>query len=554
MGKRVIELIRVSTESQAGEDRAGIPAQHSANQRTATQYGLDIIRTIQLSDVSGAAVLRTPEMQELLQLMESPEIHGVVTKEFSRLMRPENFSDYALLQAFVDTKTMLYLPDGPIDLSSKSGRLMGTIRAAIAGLERTEILERSWLAKEEKRRAGKHPQSKITLPFGVEFDKERGWFYKPEAEKVKEAFRLFLSGDTNYFSVGRKVGIAPFNLRVIMQNPIYCGWRVYDKRRDPSGSARRTRTDGRQADRPKIRRAPQEVIRVRVIERPLVSEDDFAQVQQMMNLKKRRHWRSDPNDGESHHRWTYNGFLTCSRCGHLVYTSFRRRDYYVCSAKRTKGSGCQTRYMRREILEPKLDHLFSRQLTDVRFLRNLASCWEATTNVNEQQAKTARMRSELESLSQRRQRVLDSYFEGVISREERDQRLAVIERDQNFYRDLLLREMPPAGLTAEDMARAFAPFFEWEFLGRSDKRRLLSIVVPEIHVADYKLAGISVLTGPIRRNEVSHTAAALSPMPFSVTSSRAIGIRMSLPSPPASATCKRLIAFGGAEASGRSSG
>jgi DNA invertase Pin-like site-specific DNA recombinase len=147
MNKRVIELVRVSTESQAGEDRAGIPAQRSANQRTAAQHGLQIIRTIQLSDVSGAAVLRTPEMQDLLQLIESPEIHGVVTKEFSRLMRPENFSDYALLQAFVDTKTILYLPDGPIDLGSKSGRLMGTIRAAIAGLERTEILERSWLAR-----------------------------------------------------------------------------------------------------------------------------------------------------------------------------------------------------------------------------------------------------------------------------------------------------------------------------------------------------------------------------------------------------------------------
>lgn len=505
MVRRVIELIRVSTESQAGEDRAGIPAQHSANQRTAAQHGLHIIRTIQLSDVSGAAVLRTPEMQELLQLMESPEIHGVVTKEFSRLMRPENFSDYALLQAFVDTKTMLYLPDGPIDLGSKSGRLMGTIRAAIAGLERTEILERSWLAKEEKRRAGKHPQSRIALPYGVGFEKERGWFYKPEAEKVKEAFRLFLSGDTNYFSLGRKVGIAPFSLRLMMRNPIYCGWRLYDKRRDPSSSARRTRTDGRQADRPKIPRAPQDVIRVRVIEQPLVREDDFARVQQMMNLKKQRHWRSEANNGESHHRWTYNGFLTCSDCGHLVYTAFRRRDYYVCSAKRTKGHRCQTGYMRREVLEQKLDHLFSRQLTEVRFLRNLSSCWEAAANVNEQRARTARMRAELESLSEKRQRVLDSYFEGVINREERDQRLSAIDRDQNFYRELLLRAMPAAGVTAEDLARAFAPFFEWEFLGRSDKRRLLSVIVPEIHVANYKLAGISVLTDPMRRNEVSHT-------------------------------------------------
>ena len=137
MNKKVIELIRVSTKGQAAEDRAGVPAQGAANRRTAQQYGLEIVRTIEMADVSGAAVLIAPEMKELLRLMESPQIHGVVAKEFSRLMRPENFTDYALLQVFVDTRTVLYLPDGPIDMSSKAGRLMGPIRAAIAGLERT---------------------------------------------------------------------------------------------------------------------------------------------------------------------------------------------------------------------------------------------------------------------------------------------------------------------------------------------------------------------------------------------------------------------------------
>jgi len=82
--KNAIELIRVSTEKQAGDDRAGIPAQREANRRTAKLYGLSIVKTIQIVDVSGAAVLSSPEMQELLRLMESPEIHGVVTKEFSR--------------------------------------------------------------------------------------------------------------------------------------------------------------------------------------------------------------------------------------------------------------------------------------------------------------------------------------------------------------------------------------------------------------------------------------------------------------------------------------
>src|SRR6185295_9769205 len=107
-----------------------------------------------MSDVSGASVLLAPEIQTLLTLMESPEIHGVVAREFSRLMRPENYADYALLQVFVDTNTWLYLPEGPIKFASTDGRLLGTLRAAMAGVERMDMLKKSWSAKEEKRKRG----------------------------------------------------------------------------------------------------------------------------------------------------------------------------------------------------------------------------------------------------------------------------------------------------------------------------------------------------------------------------------------------------------------
>ena len=190
--KNVLELIRVSTEAKAAQDRASIPAQRTVNRRTCAQYGLEIIKSFEISDVSGASVLLAPAMQQLLAMMQSPEIHGVVAREFSRVMRPDNFADYALLQAFVDSKTVLYLPEGPLDLTSKTGRLLGTIRAAIAGMERTEILERVWTAKEEKRRRGELAQGKIVLPWGVGYEQGRGFFYKSEAEKVREIFRQYL--------------------------------------------------------------------------------------------------------------------------------------------------------------------------------------------------------------------------------------------------------------------------------------------------------------------------------------------------------------------------
>ena len=273
-------------------------------------------------------------------------------------MWPENFADYALLQAFADSGTVLYLPEGPIDLNSKSGRLIGAIRAAVAGMERTETLERVWGAKEEKRKRGELAQSEIVLPFGVGYEQNRGFYYKPEATRVQEAFRQFLSGNQSYSKLARMVGVTPRGMHLILRNPIWMGWRIIDKKRDMSGAGKYKGINGRQSDRRKIARAPEDVIRVQVIDESLITEAEFKAVQQIMDLKQRKHWRSET---EYEHRFTYNGFLTCSSCGEVIHTALARGDYYACKGRRVKHR-CQTKYMRRDKLEIVLDDLFAQQL------------------------------------------------------------------------------------------------------------------------------------------------------------------------------------------------
>src|SRR5579884_621303 len=233
--KKVIQLLRVSTEAQAGEDRAGIAAQKTVCASIAKQHGLAIVKTIEMVNVSGTAVLCAPEMRELLTLIERPDIHGVVAREFSRLMRPENYSDFVILQAFAETKTMLYLPDGPIDFSNKTGRFLATIKAAVAGQERSEILERIASAKEQMRREGRWPNSPQFLPMGVAYDRATTkWSWTPEAAKVEAAFKAFLRGNTNYDLIARSIlNTSRGTARNVLSNPIYTGWMVYDKKRDP---------------------------------------------------------------------------------------------------------------------------------------------------------------------------------------------------------------------------------------------------------------------------------------------------------------------------------
>jgi DNA invertase Pin-like site-specific DNA recombinase len=473
--KRCLQLLRVSTMGQADADRASLPSQRTINQQTADRYGLTIVRSIEMAGVSGAAVLLAPEMQEMIRLMQDVEIHGVIAREFSRLMRPENFADYALLQSFVDSNTVLYLPEGPIDFSSDSGMILGTVHATLGGIERKQMKKKIWAAREEKRRNKELGGSRILLPYGVSYP----WAWTADAERVREVFRLFLSGHTSYAELSKILGVTVPGLRAIMRNPIYTGWRVITHKRDMSLSGLYPTRDGRQGDRRKIRRAPDEVIRVRIEQlEPLISESDFQRVQSVMDLKRENSWRSRTDVAR---RYSYNGYLNCT-CGSLVWTKRFRDDYYVCRDK------CGAHYMRRDRLELILDDLFSRRLTDPEFLdRQILTPLESESAL---QRNTSLLQSQIASLEGKRKRILDGYFEGIISSAERDERIGQADRELRIVAGLLAKDAPAEHFTLDALCAAFRPFVQFDLLNRNDKRILLNTLAPKIVVKDYQVDGI----------------------------------------------------------------
>jgi DNA invertase Pin-like site-specific DNA recombinase len=492
--KKCIELIRVSTAGQATDDRASIPAQREVNRRTAAHHGLVIVKTIQITDVSGANVLRSPEMRELLGLIESPEIVGVVMREFSRLMRPDNYEDLSLLQRFVDSRTDIYLPDGRVD---PRDLLMTMLRAGIAGKERKEMLERAWSAKEEKRRRGELAQSKIVLPYGVEYEKGQ-WRYQPDkAARVRQAFRQVLTGHVNYNKIAETLGVSHRGAALILRNPIWYGWRILDKKRDPSGAGRYAGKDGRQADRRKIARAPEDVIRVKVIERPLLEEKDWARAQEIMTRKATLHWRERRRQGKNPSRFTYAGFLRCAECGEPLHSVLARRDYYVCKGRRLRHT-CSAPYMDREQLEAELDKVLGRKLTDPKFvarcLAQLRKEAKARTRHEDRQLLVATAAR----LSAKRTRILDTYLEGVLTAAERDARLATVDKDlaaaQARLAEIDAAAAPPA-MTPELLLKTLSPLAEWGFWSFAQKRRALGVLCPTILIGNGKpkLIGLAAL-------------------------------------------------------------
>ena len=486
--RKVAAIYRVSTSGQAADDRASFPAQRTAAKRICEIYTLEITHTIEYSDVSGNSVLLTPEIQGLVLLMQSGKIHGVVAREFSRLIRPESFADYALLQAFADSKTILYLPDGPIDFSDKMGRFVGTMRAAIAGLEKSEILERTWGAKEEKRNRGELAQGAIVLPHAVGYETNRGFYYKPEAEFVREAARQFLSGNQSYNELAKLMGVTPRGAHVILRNPIWVGLRVIDKKRDPSPAGRYSGVNGRQTDRRKISRDREERICVQVIEKPLLTPNEFVTLQRAMDLKQENHWRSQP---DYEHRFTYNGFLWCSNCDQVIHTCLARRDYYVCKGRRTCQK-CKMKYMAREKLESVLDGLFTNQLTSRSFLEHCVQEMQARADKADAGGEVERLTLELSSLRRQRDRVVDLFVNDRIEIPEMDKRLSTIDEGIHAAEAILGRSAVDSSLDLRKLIEVFSPLAEWEFWSRDQKRQLLTTLVPDIRVANYEVESLGL--------------------------------------------------------------
>ena len=291
--KRVLGLIRVSTADQANEDRGGIPRQRRIIEQTIARKNLDCIRIYEIADVSGTQVLNNPDIQEILKLVSSRVVTGLVIADLDRLFRPAQPTDYAILQAFKDTGAIIYSGDTEYDLTNRDSALFANIRSAISGFELQLMKDRQNGAREAKRRQGKCPTNELTLPIGVSFDrKQQRFFYNERIATVVELFRLYdQEGIHNYHELGRRTGLSNLTARNLLRNPLYCGWRVISQKR---GDRTTSRTG--KLYRKKTNRAPDEVIKVKVIETPAVSQECFDRVQASMDRVVLNHRESRKRD------------------------------------------------------------------------------------------------------------------------------------------------------------------------------------------------------------------------------------------------------------------
>lgn len=495
-GKPVVELLRVSTSMQAGDDRAGLPRQMEANRRTVERHGLVVVRTVRLVDVSGTATIHAPEVQEMLAMLKSGQAHGIVCADFDRLLRPDDFRSLAILQDIREAGAIIYLPDGTVDINTQAGFLMSGLQSIIAGNELAQIKKRMIGAKEEKRRQGKCPQSAICLPTGVGYDRQtEQWFYTTDAEIVRDLFARFLAGEHNLSELQRQIGLHHRTISNLLRNEIYIGVRAYTQKR---ASEKRLKADGRQGDRRKVARLPEEIIRVKVIDEPLIDPMDFWRAQEILSAKRggfveRRQQADD--------LFLFKGLLRCGFCGDPMYTvpggkAGPKKDYYYCRQKsdhfkKAGGPGCLSHYMHRENVEEMVMRFIERKLSDPDYVsEQVALNFGSEANVHHD-AELANIQDKLTRLEKSKKRAIDLHVEGIIERPDLDRKLASIKSEQERLQAHLHAMAISSGPTIQDVeavtaitVKALATFKTWT---RREQRSFLRAAMLKFWITDQKI-------------------------------------------------------------------
>ena len=467
MNRRVIVLHRVSTSAQ------DLQRQRTDTTRVVQSHGLTAIRTLELSDVSGRHVLDDPQVKGILRDLERPDVAGVVISALDRLFRPDNFSDFAILDYFRKSKKIIWsAKEGQLDPASDAGFMMSLMSGAQAGMEWRTLRQRTMAGKEEFRRAGKHPNGTNVLPRGLTYSKatEKWSYVEPDASRIKLAFDLLFQG-MSYRTIAEKIGGAWSDKGVADSLKHKCWMGVFQYT----------------YDRP-------EPLDVDMKIEPLISEARWVAAQRLI-LERHSRWLKTKMAKPP--EFLLLGLARCGKCGMPMYTrrSGRERDaYYYCkSGKKEYGPRCGARTVQTNAADKTVERIALKELRDAPFLRAALGKLEAARPaLDESAGKFAREREKLEA---ERRELLRLTLKGICTEDDYARESKRIEAEIRSYDRIAPAPLPPVFDPArliQAIARTFVRFGKQPF---QERRAMLMKLVREIVVSNGSITEMTLNGG-----------------------------------------------------------
>lgn len=433
MGKKLRCYIytRVSTEMQV--DGYSLEAQKERLRSEAEHRGMQVVGEYSDEGKSGKNIKGRPSFQKmLLDIKEGKDkIDYVLVFKLSRFGR--NAADTLnSLQYMEDYGVNLLCVEDGIDSAGAAGKLMISVLAAVAEIERENIKEQTMAGRVQKARDGRWNGG--FAPYGYRLEYQEGEKSKvlvveeQEAELVRLIFDKFVNEDMGangiakwlnehgYTKTVRQNGTMPtisaHFVKLVLDNPVYMGKIAYGRRKTE-------KIDGTRNEFHVVKQAADAYEVYDGIHEAIVSEEMWYQAQAKREITGVKREKTHSLE----HAHILSGLVKCPVCGSSMYGVVCRKKkkgsdneyytdmwYYRCKHRSgTTGKSCSYKtYVRQDIINAEVMELIKQVLSIDDFKMQVANMVGANGSaaLEELEKEKTRLQSERDKAERKKKRLL----------------------------------------------------------------------------------------------------------------------------------------------------
>lgn len=434
--KRVAAYCRVSTDSE--EQESSLENQQQYFEELINEHPNWVLYKI-FSDEgkSGTNTKNRPAFNHMIECAKNGEIDLILTKEISRFAR--NVVDclqytHELLQLGVEVR---FITQG-ISTFTPGYDLAFTFHSAFAQNESKTTSDRV--------KFGQYRQMQKGVVFGrsmLGYDVHNGQMTINEegAEIVRLIFHKFVDEGKGTHVIAKELynsGIHPMQVKEwsntvilrVIRNEKYCGDLVQ----------RKTYTPDYLTHKKKYNRGEEEYIIIKDHHEPIISREMFDEANRILDE------RSQSQKGKSKHsnRYPYSGKLKCGICGNTYVSRYKERQdgsqykTWRCGESVKNGNphidiegnqvGCYCNSIRDEDVTHIMYLTFkSLNINRKRVQNNLLKTIKRVISENSNDSPIGKLNKELQKETEKRERLIDIFTEGSITKEEFYERKAKLD-------------------------------------------------------------------------------------------------------------------------------
>lgn len=412
--EKAVIYCRVSTEEQAKEGES-LDHQERLCINFAEQHKYKVVEKYIERGASGRTSNR-PQMKKMLNYVSDHRIPYIICLKIDRFMR--NSVEYACLTQYLSKKgTKVLFVEGTNE-DDASGRLLKGISAQFAEFESNVNSERTKAGICEAFLHGRWLWRLRGYSFRLNSQNQKQLYPNEEAEHVKKIFALADKGvytQLEILQTMKKDGfvISKQALSVLLRNSVYCGL-LPDTYKRNNGNY------------------------IKGIHEPLISEETFFRVQQILDGKRPNAVPRVKNNPD----FPLRGYIYCEKCGRRLTACFAKGKvikvpYYQCYNK-----GCP-RYQKKVLESSWVEYLKELKPNEeilVLFEKEIVAKFKEKTKEDMKQDK--QVNNTIANLQDKKSKLIDlmtrnilSYQDGKIEIDKINQEISYYEETKNINAD-----------------------------------------------------------------------------------------------------------------------